>query len=80
MSYKDELIQVAAVAVAALQCDIDGDTRALLTRENMLDAVRDERAKQEAKWGAQKHSREKWLAILMEEVGEAAKAVLEEQA
>lgn len=29
------------------------------------------------KWGEQKHSDEKWLAILAEEVGEVAKAILE---
>ena len=36
-----------------------------------------EREAQDAKWGEQHHSDEKWLAILLEELGEAAEAVLE---
>jgi len=36
-----------------------------------------ERNAQDEKWGEQKHSDEKWLAILLEELGEAAKSVLE---
>jgi NTP pyrophosphatase (non-canonical NTP hydrolase) len=36
-----------------------------------------ERYRQDAKWGEQNHSMEWWLAILMEEVGEAAQAILE---
>lgn len=36
-----------------------------------------ERIKQDKKWGLQRHSREKWLTILMEEVGELAKEALE---
>ena len=40
--------------------------------------IHDERLKQEEKWGPQKHQPEKWMVILMEEVGEAAKAILED--
>lgn len=36
-----------------------------------------EREAQDAKWGEQHHSDEKWLAILLEELGETAEAVLE---
>lgn len=36
-----------------------------------------ERASQDAKWGQQNHDNRKWVAILMEEVGEVARAVLE---
>ena len=36
----------------------------------------DERAKQDAKWGEQNHDDYVWLAILSEEVGEAAQAIL----
>ena len=36
-----------------------------------------ERDKQDRKWGTEIHSRETMLTVLMEEVGEAAKAVLE---
>lgn len=38
----------------------------MLAREHQLD-----------KWGLQNHSAEKWITILGEEFGEAAKAVLE---
>lgn len=39
--------------------------------------VLNERSAQDRKWGIQNHTREHWGAILMEEVGEAAKADLE---
>ena len=48
--------------------------------EAILQAVRDERAKQDAKWGKAAERNlppQTWLTILMEEVGEAAKATLE---
>lgn len=34
-----------------------------------------ERERQDNKWGVQRHSYEKWLTILMEEVGEFAQAI-----
>lgn len=33
-----------------------------------------ERQRQDAKWGAQRHSWPEWMTILMEEIGEAAMA------
>lgn len=48
--------------------------------ELFLQRTLDERGRQDAKWGIQKHPLEKWLAILVEEVGEVAKAILEEGA
>ncbi len=46
--------------------------------ENILQAIRDERARQDAKWGSQRHlSQYAWMTILMEEVGEVARASLE---
>lgn len=39
--------------------------------------VENERQFQFRKWGEQNHSAERWLAILTEEVGEVAKAILE---
>jgi NTP pyrophosphatase (non-canonical NTP hydrolase) len=42
-----------------------------------LDAVIEERIRQDAKWGEQNHEPLKWLSILMEEVGELALAVNE---
>jgi NTP pyrophosphatase (non-canonical NTP hydrolase) len=45
------------------------------TREILNDILL-ERAAQDAKWGEQNHEPETWMAILMEEVGELAQAVL----
>jgi hypothetical protein len=42
-----------------------------------IESIRTERIAQDLKWGEQNHSMEWWLAILMEEVGELAQAVLE---
>ena len=39
--------------------------------------VLDERARQEEKWGEQNHKPVYWLGILMEELGEIAKEVIE---
>ena len=41
-----------------------------------LAGVARERTRQDKKWGEQNHSPVEWLAILMEEVGELAEAVL----
>ena len=49
-----------------------------ITKKAFNDLIQIERDAQDEKWGEQHHSDEKWLTILMEEVGEAAKAVLEE--
>lgn len=46
-------------------------------RMHPLQAVWHERVKQDAKWGEQNHPDPEWLAILLEEVGEAAKCVVE---
>ncbi len=45
--------------------------------EKVLQKIRDERASQDKKWGPQKHHVNKWLAILVEEVGEVAEAMLD---
>jgi NTP pyrophosphatase (non-canonical NTP hydrolase) len=44
---------------------------------HLLYLVTKERERQDAKWGVQDHDDYVWLAILVEEVGEAAKAILE---
>ena len=49
-----------------------------ITKEGFHDLISMEREYQLKLWGDQKHSDEKWLAILTEEVGEIAKAILEE--
>ncbi len=36
-----------------------------------------ERTRQDQKWGEQNHDDHKWLAILVEEIGEVAKGLLE---
>jgi len=41
--------------------------------------VLDERERQFKKWGSQRHNKAFWLAILVEEVGEAAKALLHDK-
>jgi NTP pyrophosphatase (non-canonical NTP hydrolase) len=46
-------------------------------RVEAMDAVSDERDRQEARWGIQRHDMTVWLAVLSEEVGEAAQAILE---
>jgi len=46
------------------------------TRE-ILQKVANERIRQDTKWGVQNHGPFVWLAILLEEAGEAAKGALE---
>lgn len=48
-----------------------------ITKNAFNDLIQMERNAQDEKWGEQRHSDEKWLTILLEEFGEAAKAVLE---
>lgn len=47
------------------------------TTFNIASLVVDERDKQDRKWGPQNHSPIEWMAILVEEVGEAQKEALE---
>ncbi|MFL5659904.1 MAG: hypothetical protein ACJ8BW_00975 [Ktedonobacteraceae bacterium] len=42
-----------------------------------LVAVDKEMGRQDRKWGVQKHPEEYWLAIVMEELGEVARAIAE---
>lgn len=83
VSYRSELIQVAAVALAAVQV-VDQGTTHLDSPEGarqlriLLREVGIERERQELKWGPQTHNRAWWLTILAEEFGEAARAVLED--
>jgi NTP pyrophosphatase (non-canonical NTP hydrolase) len=50
-----------------------------LSEENeaVLDLVRTERMRQDKKWGEQNHPDLYWLGILVEEVGEVSRAVIE---
>lgn len=49
-----------------------------ITKDAFNQLIQIERNAQDEKWGEQRHTDEKWLTILLEEIGEAAKAVLEE--
>lgn len=49
-----------------------------ITKDAFNNLIQMERNDQDEKWGEQRHTDEKWLTILLEEIGEAAKAVLEE--
>ena len=46
-------------------------------QEQVIWSIKEERARQDKKWGLQTHSPAVWLTILMEEVGEAARTSLE---
>lgn len=76
--YVHELIQVAAVAVAAIQDYYEGcaDVKSAKCNEVLLNVLA-ERIRQDEKWGLQHHFYHEWLAILVEEVGEVAQAILE---
>jgi len=45
----------------------------------VLEKIGDERRRQDEKWGEQNHHPLYWMAILQEEVGEAAKALVEKK-
>lgn len=75
-AYRAELVQVAAVAIAMIECHDQGAADLTLLPD-IIDELVTERAAQNQKWGAQAHGPATWLAILMEEVGEAAQAYLE---
>lgn len=87
---RTELIQTAAVCVAAIE-DIDyGVANAARSVENqgswtfrdqcaaVIWQVRGERIRQDEKWGPQHHKIADWLAILGEEYGEACHAYLDD--
>jgi len=44
---------------------------------DVLGEVIDERARQDEKWGVQDHNPFVWIAIILEELGEASKAQLQ---
>lgn len=48
------------------------------TTATVIQDILNERVRQELKWGIQKHEAPMWLTILVEEVGEVAKAIFEE--
>ena len=54
-------------------------TKILNTQERVISEVLAERGRQDHKWGEQNHEDFIWLAILTEEVGEAAQASLHDR-
>ncbi len=46
-------------------------------REGIFDLIDVERQVQEKKWGTQEHAPEFWMLVLVEEIGEAARAFLQ---
>ena len=54
-----------------------GKLRRLNQLSKYLDEIKSERRRQDEKWGEQNHEPLYWISILVEEVGEAAKEVLE---
>lgn len=77
MSYRQELIQAAAVAVAAVECHDCGAASSGAYTDTVLQEVFEERRRQDKKWGVQSHAPDRWLTILHEETGEVARAILE---
>lgn len=85
-NYTDELIQVAAVALAMVQCDLNGDSElddiGAATLTGLLTEVVAERKRQEAKFGTrvdEPGADALWYVVLGEEFGEVGRAILERQ-
>jgi NTP pyrophosphatase (non-canonical NTP hydrolase) len=47
------------------------------SQQDLINEILQERKRQDAKWGVQNHRPIEWMAILMEEVGEASREALE---
>jgi hypothetical protein len=52
-------------------------THELTDFKNIILEIAEERERQDEKWSEQNHNTIEWLAILMEKVGEASKAALD---
>ena len=77
MSLREELVQVAAVAVAWIE-NLDGAPPPI-SIQKVLHDIKQERYRQDIKWGSQRDLHDfAWLAILTEEVGEAAQAAVDD--
>ena len=74
-NYREELIQVAAVAVAAIQ-NHDHGTSTLKGMPIIFHEIEKERQRQLEKWGDQDRHPFLWMTILGEEVGEVCQAAL----
>lgn len=69
--YRDGIVEVAALTICAI---IDFDFRPTETIDYIFQEIKEERKRQDKKFGEQNHTPLEWLSILDEEVGEAAKA------
>jgi hypothetical protein len=49
-----------------------------LVASDFVNVILNEDQRQRNKWGLQKHSADRWMTILTEEVGEVAEAILED--
>ncbi len=89
MRSHDELIQTAGVIVSLIEdlmygsADYDkpiggGRSDGATQADIVLALIREEREKQDDKWGPQHHDLEEWAMVLCEEVGEWAGEVLKE--
>jgi len=75
IEYRQELIQIAAVAVAAIQ-NHDHGTSTLKGMSIIFHEIKQERKFQLKKWGEQNRDPFLWMTILGEEFGEACEAAL----
>ena len=58
---------------------VKGKKEVLLQQLIIFEKIKEERLRQDNKWGVQNHSDEKWTCIAAEEFGECAKEVLEQK-
>ncbi len=49
----------------------------MITKEFFNNLIQIERNAQDEKWGKQNHSDERWVCIILEELGEVSKAVID---
>ena len=56
----------------------DEEIKRGMTQDIVIGSIREERDKQDRKWGRQEHEPAKWLAIAGEEFGEICEAILEQ--
>lgn len=67
---KDEL--VPGTQSGGLKAALEGEMERETNQEKIIQDIISEREDQDNKWGKQTHPAAKWLAILVEEVGEVA--------
>jgi hypothetical protein len=73
-SYRNELIQVAAVCLAAVS-DFDEGSDSVNNMNQLLQEVYVEREYQLNKWGSRHYHPDTWLRIALVELGEAGRAL-----